>query len=158
MDKIFKSTIKQLAIYRSSIHNKHKTSRPLSYNYEYIGLLGEITFAEEFNLMPDLSFKPKGDGRYDFKLDIGTIDVKTAFKPYNLLREKNKNHADILVLVKYNKELDECFLIGWEYDKNMIKCNFKDFGYGIINYYKPNKELKTIRELKILLNVNLTKR
>jgi|MudIll2142460700_1097286.scaffolds.fasta_scaffold03130_2 hypothetical protein len=147
-------SIKYIASARHNLHLGQSSSRPLSENYELIGLLGEFAFYKEFGTKPDWSLKSTGDGRIDFHVGNITIDVKTALKPYNLLREVYKKHADILVLASVSKDFKQVNLLGWEYDSEMIKQPIKDFGYGVINYYKPADSLRDIEELKILLGVN----
>lgn len=143
--------IRCIAEIREIAHAGQKSSRPLSDGYEYIGLLGEFVFAQKFGFPIDLSIKPMGDGRKDFTTSVGTLDVKTARKAYNLLREVDKDHADILVLAQYYDDLDWIRLVGWEYDLEMAKCPYRDFGYGIINYYKSASELRPMEELERLL-------
>jgi hypothetical protein len=143
--------LREIARVRMELHKDHSSSRPLSADYEYIGLLGEWEFSQKYGLPIDLTLRSGGDGRKDFTTGIGTIDVKTANKAFNLLRETNKPHADILVLAQYLEEDDNVAFLGWEYDKNMVLCPHQDFGYGIDNYYKSWQELRTMSSLGKLL-------
>ena len=128
-------------------HKKYKQKsggyyREFSEDQEYIGLLGEATFADEFNLEVDWSIYETGDKGIDFYTPNATIDVKTYRKPYNLLIEVGRGiHADIYVLVAYLEEIDECKLIGWQWGSNVRYCKTKDFGYGVMNYYCPASDL-----------------
>ena len=139
--------VRDIADKRTKIHTSHSSTRPLSKDYDYIGVAGEVAFAKEFGLKVDVAVKPGGDKGIDFILPIGTVDVKCYRKPYNLLREVGKIHADILVLAGFDNASKEAYLIVWEYDNEMINCLTKDFGYGIVNHYKAAGKLKTIPEL-----------
>ena len=142
--------LKKVAAIRHEIHKHHKSSRPLSEDYELIGLVGEYRFEVDFGYPMDLSIKPQGDGKVDFHIALGTLDVKTAEKAYNLLREKGVRHAKILVLGQFNRKGTTASLLGWEYDSEMVKCPYKDFGYGIINHYKHHSKLRPMWVLKQL--------
>ncbi len=117
---------------------------------EYIGLMGELAFAKEFNSQVDITELIGGDGGKDFDLGY-TIDVKTFIKPYNLIVEIGKVKADIYVLGKFYEELDRVNLLGWEWGIIIKRCPIKDFGYGIINHYRSITELKPMSSLKYLL-------
>tara|TARA_Y100000310_G_C20581630_1_gene763303 strand:+ start:569 stop:1027 length:459 start_codon:yes stop_codon:yes gene_type:complete len=127
---------------RERIHEKQASSRPLSTGYEAIGILGEAEFAFRTGLPFDVQERPAGDNRVDFFTELGTIDVKTARKPYNLIREVGKPHAEILVLVGVDAS-GWAKLIGWEYDSIITDAPFKDFGYSILNHYIPAENLKS---------------
>jgi formylmethanofuran dehydrogenase subunit E-like metal-binding protein len=81
--------------------------------------------------------------------------VKTARKPFNLLREAGKSHAEILVLASFDDSTGKATLIGWEWDKEMLKCPTRDFGYGIVNHYKHYESLRSMESLKEILGVFL---
>lgn len=147
-----KHDLRKIAAARMDLHKNHKTTRRLSRDYEYIGLLGEWIFATEFNYEIDLSIKPGGDSAIDFITPLGAIDIKTYRKALNLLREIDKKHAHILVLGQYLESKDDVLLVGWEFDSIMISCPKKDFGYGIINHYKHKEKLRPMWVLKHLLN------
>lgn len=140
-----------LAARRSGIHDGQSSRRALSENYEVLGLLGEDAFARAFGLGDDhLELKPGGDGRVDFVLPCGTVDVKTADKPYYLLRERGVRTAEILVLAGWNRERRTVTLIGWEYDREMVRCPLRDFGKGVVSHYKRADRLRKMRELRRL--------
>ena len=42
--------LRKIAADRERLHKNHASSRPLSKDYEYIGLKGEEEFGKEFNL------------------------------------------------------------------------------------------------------------
>ena len=140
---------------RHNLHRNHATSRPLSENYERVGLEGEYECAcylrwHGIMVEVDTASRPGGDGRADFRVGGVTVDVKTARKAYNLLREAEKPHADILVLAAYKN--DRATLLGWEYDEAMVACPSKDFGYGIVNHYMAAHELKSIGLLPVAVS------
>jgi hypothetical protein len=139
--------LKYLALQRHNLHSNQKSSRPLSKDYELIGLAGEVAFAIEYGFSPDLALRIEGDNRQDFEIDSVTLDVKTALKPYNLLREKDKKHADVLILAGF-KEPNEVIFYGWEFDTEMVKQPYRDFGYGVINHFKSAQKLKPMEDLE----------
>jgi hypothetical protein len=143
--------IKALASSREAIHRSHASSRPLSVNYEYIGLLGEACFAEEMGLELDRTARPGGDKGVDFITPLGTIDVKTARKAYNLIHEQGKAIANILVLAQYDDSTDSITFLGWEYGTVVTSRPTRDFGYRVINHFIPVKSLKPMESLKTLL-------
>jgi hypothetical protein len=139
--------IRAIADERTRTHISHTSTRALSPDYEYVGVAGEVAFAEEFGLDVDTTPRPYGNGGVDFTLPIGTVDVKCYRKPYHLLREVDKPHADILVLAGFDDSTGGARLIGWEFDNEMVQCPTRDFGYGIVSYYKAAGQLKAISEL-----------
>ena len=141
-------TLKKIANDREILHQHHESSRPLSKNYEYVGLKGEFQFAKEFGFEIDEELRPSGDKGIDFKSAIGTIDVKTARKAYNLIVEENKVDSDIYVLAKYIDNTDTVKLLGWEIKEKVLEAPVRDFGYGIINHYIPKNNLKPMELLK----------
>ena len=146
-------TIIDFAKYRENLHKSHASSRPLSKNYELIGLLGEFEFARVFNMPVDLTMRSDGDKGVDFVTPYGTIDVKTANKAYNLIVEVGKVNADIYVLAQFNQDDLTVKLLGWEYGYRIENCPSKDFGYGVINHYMSAQELMSISLLKTILTI-----
>ena len=145
--------IKAIAAYRAQVHKGQESSRPLSKEYELIGLSGEVAFAKETGYPLDLRTKPAGDDGVDFYTSLGTVDVKTSRKPYFLLVEKGKVKADIYVLAQYDDETKSARLLGWEYGKDMKDLPVRDFGFGVINHYKEVRSLRDIWELTNLLRM-----
>ena len=142
------SDLKKIAEEREDIHKNHASSRPLSKNYEYIGLKGEAKFSEEFGFNLDLTLRPEGDKGSDFSTKLGSIDVKTARKAYNLIVEKDKVDADIYVLAQYDDYTDKAILLGWAIKDQVLDAPAKDFGYDIINHYIPKSKLMSMGSLK----------
>lgn len=151
MTTITQADLQKIAIERSQLHKNHSSRRALSANYDYVGLSGEVAFGNAFDMPVDLTKKPGGDNHVDFYTPIGTVDVKTYRKAFNLLREENKKHAKILVLAAFNESTQTAVLVGWEYDTEMLKQPKKDFGYGIVNYFKSARLLRPMGELKKLM-------
>lgn len=147
---------------RHDLHKHQKSHRPLSqsrtkyeYEYELSGLCGEWCLSVETGLPMDWTRRPNGDGRKDAEFGSYTLDVKTGRgNAYNLLRETNKRHADILVLAECNLGSREVELLGWEFDEEMLKCPTKRFHErGPINHYKHRSKLKNITLLKDYLDM-----
>ncbi len=138
------TSLRSVADERARLHAHHASSRPLSVDYELVGLAGEVAFGERFGYAVDLTLRPGGDGRIDFEADGLTLDVKTARLAFNLLREQGKPHADILVLAEYFDETEKARLVGWEWDYVMVQCPTKTFGYGVVNHYKHRSQLRSI--------------
>jgi len=142
--------IRKLAREREALHRNHASSRPLSPDYEIIGLAGEQQFAVEFGLEVDTKARPGGDGGIDFQLPgVGSVDVKTACRPFNLLHEQGKTPPDIFVLARFDRD-DSATLLGWEWAEVVIAQPVKDFGYGVINHYLSANRLRPIETLKAM--------
>jgi len=143
-----------IARQRHEAHKHQDSHRQLSDDYELIGLIGEWGFARFSNLDMDLALRPAGDGRVDFEVNGFTIDVKSANKPYNLLREVEVPHADVLVLAGVWLDRRAYRLIGWEFDKAMLDMIITDrFGKylnppGPLNHYKPAEHLLSMNQLR----------
>lgn len=143
--------LRKFAELRVRLHANHASSRPLSEDYEYIGMVGEAAFAKEFRMPMDLTVRQQGDKGIDFQTRIGSVDVKTARKATYLAIEVGRVIADIYVLARYDETLRRANLIGWEWGRVMKECATKDFGYGIQNHVKPAGSLRTIFDLRVLM-------
>lgn len=138
----------EVATERHELHRDHPTSRPLSKDYEYVGLAGESAFAQATGLPPDLTLRAGGDKGQDFLLPLGfSVDVKTARKAGHLILEVGKPVADIYVLAEYSDETGKATLVGWTWGRLLAKAPSRDFGYGVINHYIPRAELRPMSEL-----------
>ena len=146
---IWVSTIKKIADNRHDLHQNHSSSRPLSLDYELVGMAGEYAFGEVTALPVDWRILPEGDGGVDFTVGKAAIDVKTARKPSNLIVEQGLKNlsANIFVLAGWNDLSNTVKLIGWETKRAILSAPVKDFGYGIHNHFIPASELKDIRLL-----------
>lgn len=153
--------IRQHAIERERLHANHASSRPLSSDYELLGMRGEQAFCAMFGGEVDLTLRPGGDGGTDHILTIWgyvgsvkravrvPVDVKTARKPYNLIVERGKvrpNH--IYILAQYIDADDRAVLLGWEWGDVVMAAPCKDFGYGVINHYIPRAKISPMERLK----------
>ena len=146
--------LRKIAQRRHDIHKNHASSRPLSKDYELVGLSGEVAFAEFSGLEVDWEERPSGDKGIDFTTPNGmTVDVKTARKAFNLIHEENKPFVDIYVLAQYMDDMEEAALIGWEYGEALEKAPRKDFGYGIINHYIHKNKLRPMDDLKEICGI-----
>jgi DNA polymerase III alpha subunit len=152
-EKETQDKIKKIAEDREEIHKNHASSRPLSKGYERLGLVGEYQFAKEFGFEVDESLRPEGDGGKDFPSKLGSIDVKTARKAFNLIVEEDHVKSDIYVLAQYCDESEKAKLLGWAYKKQVLAAPTKDFGYGVINHYIPKEKLYKMSTLKNKLKV-----
>ena len=135
-------------------------------NHDLVGILGEIAFGLRFGLKPDFDIKAKGDDRIDFTVTVDgvdiTIDVKSTEHPTvetaMLLREKDKPHADILVLGQVSLASKMVYLLGWEWDSEMLKQATMKFGgqwdKGAENHMKYAPSLKKIELLEEMLGIN----
>lgn len=138
---------------RHELHKSQGSSRPLSADYEFVGLAGELAFSELFDMPIDLRSLAAGDKGVDFNTRVGTVDVKTARKAYNMIVEKGKIIADIYVLASYDGKDKAAELLGWEYGEAIKTWPVKDFGYGIFNHYKHVSALKPMSDLICLLMI-----
>jgi hypothetical protein len=134
---------------RHSIHQNQESSRPLSRDYELVGLIGEIQGEVDFGLKRNANLLVGGDGRFDFVLpNRKTGDWKVARKAYNLLMESETAHADILVAGLWHENSEFCWVewMGWEYGESLAEIWPTDFGYGVINHYRAVDNLRPMSE------------
>lgn len=135
----------------ASRHDGQASSRPLSVDYELVGLLGEMAFCLQFDFTLAGDRHGGGDGHKDAGLWVGmlTFDVKAARKPAHLLREVDRPHGDILILAHSDTEEMTSCLLGWEFDVEMLKCPVKPFNTTnpIPSHFKPRRHLRPIAEL-----------
>jgi len=142
---------------RQAIHagRPHSTERFFADPDEenIISLYGEKQFAEEFECEVDLTLRPGGDGGCDFYIKaVGTINVHTARKPFNLLVKEIdvKKNVNIYVLARFNED-KTVELLGWEYGIRMAQRPKGDVGRkGIISHFKPREDLMPLSSLRYL--------
>jgi hypothetical protein len=134
---------------RHERHVGHPTHRPLSINYELVGLRGEEAFAKLFGCHVDLTPRPGGDKGKDATITVSfNVDIKTARKPGNLIVEEGKVKLNtIYILAGYVEQSDTAVLIGWQWGSVLLKSPKRDFGYGVINHYIPREQLRSIESL-----------
>lgn len=153
--------IKAEAEARHAAHVDHPTHRPLSEDYELVGLRGEEALAKRFGLTVDMVRRPNGDGGIDNVLTLDgkqyVVDVKCARKAFNLIVEVGKvKPQTVYVLAAYYDETDSAELVGWEWGSIVLKAPTKDFGYGIENHYIPRERLRKIEELEARTRITET--
>jgi hypothetical protein len=151
MAYIDRTALKAISDYRNGLHKDQQSSRPLSKDYELIGICGEAAFSAATGIPIDLTSRVDGDKGIDFTTPVGTVDVKTARKPYYLAVEQGKVIADIYVLAQYDDETRRARLLGWEYGSAFRNLPTRGFGFGIISHYKDVKHLRFIGELIALI-------
>jgi hypothetical protein len=146
--------INQEADARNECHRDHPTHRPLSQDYEKVGLTGEATFAEEFGVALDLMRRPNGDGGTDHQITVlverkVNVDIKTARKPTYLAVEVGKAQSDtIYVLAFYCDACGNAKLLGWQWGSVVLRAPTKDLGHGVLSHCIPRDDLRKMRELK----------
>lgn len=152
IDEIEDEFCRRVAQQRVATHASHSSSRPLSSDYEFVGVKGEYALAVRFGLSLESikAVRVGGDGHIDFNVAGYSIDVKTARKPYNLLVEVGVPVADLIVLGRYTEGCS-VDLVGWEYSQTMLLCPTKDFGYGINNYFLSASNIRPMKTLDVLL-------
>ncbi len=133
---------REVADRRVRMHANDKSCRPLSPDWEFLGLIGEFVFGERFDMEPDLGDRRSGDDGIDFVLPNGLlVDVKTARKAFNLLVEKNKVVADVYVLAAYREDVGWATLLGWEWGGTVIVKDTKPFSPNIESHFVPARYL-----------------
>lgn len=133
---------------RHKLHARQASSRPLSADYELLGLAGEVQGEADFGIRRDARLLSAGDGRADFRLRSGLSgDWKVARKAYNLLMEADRPHADLIVAGLWHEEGPWCWVewLGWERASRLKAVEPCDFGYGVINHYCPVDQLQPMR-------------
>ncbi len=119
------------------------------------GLKGEIGFANQYDLDPDLSARPDGDGGVDFRVnwitDDATVDVKTTTftDPVLLVREASKLRADHYVLVQLAHGID-VHLIGWADRETVANAPVTDMTGHTTNYILKPDELRALPDSALI--------
>lgn len=132
---------------RAELHAGHSTALRKDDEREIIGLAGEVEFGDVFHQPVDFSRRLSGDGGIDFIIPLRfTVDVKAACNPTYLIVPVGAVVADIYVLAKYI-EPRKTPLLGWEWGTTLRQAPTRDFGYGVVNHYIPQGELKKMKEL-----------
>lgn len=112
--------LEALAARRSALHSgRSESSRPMSDDFEEVGLAGEAEFGTFSGICPDFSDKPDGDAGYDFKVPLlYTVDVKGTKPGRNLVHRADRPmEADIYVLAEVAG--DTTTLVGWCWRKTL---------------------------------------
>lgn len=133
---------------REQAHASDPDSRPLSKDYELIGLIGEAEFARTYRQPLDLSGRSRGDGGIDFMVPLAyTVDVKTFRNPLHLIEKQGRIVADIYVLADYSDKTRKATLLKWEWGRVLRQAPVRDFGHGILNHYIACERLRPMSEL-----------
>ena len=143
-------SLEDLAHRRESLHSGHASQRALSEDYDLVGLAGEQAFAAATGLDVDVAERPAGDRGVDFTVAL-TIDVKTARKPYYLIVEQGKVAAAVYVLARYVDD-GPAQMLGWAFGVEVLTWPVRDFGYGVLNHYRPADQLRGMAPLLSLIN------
>ena len=158
--------IERIAVERHELHEGQVSHRPLRSKktgdsvppwwYEFVGLVGEFAFAEDFKVEVDESLRINGDGGKDFLQfpKVGKIDAKAAQIPRNLLVEKGHVRADIFVLYGFDMDSQTAWPVGWAYENEVLEKEPKQWPYKVINHVIPQFELHNINKLKKMLDVD----
>jgi hypothetical protein len=136
---------------RNAMHAGHSSHRPLSRDYEKIGLAGEQAFADFMGVDWDRELRPAGSNSINFRFAGGTVNVYTAKLPKFLLVEVGKAKADYYVLAQYRGGLPAYFM-GWASRSDVTAAPVGDKGKrGIQSHYIPWENLKPMDALRNLL-------
>jgi hypothetical protein len=156
-----RAIVKEATKRRTAHFANSPRNRPLSKNYEEVGMWGEWEFGRWSGLMPRL--EAGGDGGYDFVLPMYMrVDVKTSRRGDALLVEQGKVKADLYVLAKCDeeevwtgdKETSTVFLatlVGWCLATELLATTAMDTGRGIVNHSVPAAKLRKMEELRKFL-------
>lgn len=151
MHPYIRSDLRAIAARRNAKFVHLARNRPLSKDYEDIGLIGEWEFGKQVGIMPKLEpSKRGGDGGWDFQLPLMfTVDVKTSRKGDLLLVEEGKIKADIYVLVKYGEEegCPKAEILGWTWAATVRMVAPVDTGRGVVNHAIPVESLRPLSDL-----------
>jgi hypothetical protein len=138
-----------IAAQREHQHRGNAKTRNLTDDTHLIGLCGELAFSDRFGVPMDTSLRPGGDGGIDFRLPIGSVDVKTSRRQLaNTLRvEAGTVKAALYVLASYDSETGNAYLVGWEYGTVLRAIPPRKSTAGVTNHYRAASTLRTIDEL-----------
>lgn len=146
MDAYIRQQLREVAKRRNAVFVHLARNRPLSSDYEEVGVVGEWAFAEFCGLMPNT--RGGKDGGKDFEIPVVfTVDVKTSKRGDVLLVEAGKVKADIYVLAHYAEGGDGCSLVGWAFATQVKAIPAVDTGRGIVNHALPAVQLRPMAEL-----------
>jgi hypothetical protein len=129
-------------------------------NTEHIlGVKGEMAFSLVTGLPMDLNIYANGDKGIDFMTPFGnsvelvTLDVKGAVTPFHLLVKSHEIERCAEILVQSRVEGNKVWLIGWEHKCIMERMPTRDFGCGIISYYRHFTLLRPMSQLLELIKM-----
>lgn len=122
----------RLADQRMKQKGSYESCNPLSNNYEFVGILGELIYSYIMGEEMDTRLRINGDNGLDFsKLNV---QVKTSeeHKARHLIEYLDKKiKFDYYVFVVVNLEEKTGYIRGWISVKDFMEKRFlMDFGYG----------------------------
>lgn len=142
--------IETLAARRTALHaDRAESSRPLSDDFDEIGLAGEVAFGTFSGLCPDFSDRPKGDDGYDFKVPLlYRVEVRSTKPGRNLIHREDKPlAADIYVLAEVDG--DRTTLVGWCWRKTLAEAEVRVLqDGGPPSHFVPRSALRPMGELE----------
>ena len=146
------------AQFRHDQHIDHPTHRPLSRDYELVGVAGERELCAWAGVPYVVRDLPGGDRGIDLWLDFAgndgevhhlKLDVKCARIPKHLWVEVG--HCDgktIYVLAGYDEPYAAAFLLGWEWGCVLLKAETVLSKDGVLNHSIKRGLLRSIKELE----------
>jgi len=121
---------------------------------ERIGLLAEMAFGKATGLIPDLSYKPKGDN-YDFKVGKMTLDIKASFTKSgkNLIKTNSPMKSMVYVCswVDESKAMKyaDVYFVGYFLREDVRLCPIEK---GIGDWFNFKLEWKEAQDIETLVN------
>jgi hypothetical protein len=111
--------------------NHDKVSNKTQEQQTFEGVMGEVAFAKQMNVYPDLSTEPRKNG-YDCLFNEHRVDIKaTNVASGSLLLPEWKDNPDIDIYVLAILHAFHVELIGWAFKTDLMQPeNLKDYGYG----------------------------
>ena len=142
--------LEALAARRTALHaDRAESSRPLSDDFEEIGLAGEVAFGTFSGVCPDFSDRPNGDDGYDFKVPLlYRVEVKSTKPGRNLIHREDKPlAADIYVLAEVDG--DRTTLVGWCWRKTLAEAEVRILAAGgFPSLFVARENLRPMSELE----------
>lgn len=165
------------AVLLQRMHKNHLITRKCDPEptRDYKGLLAQRRLAYLTGGLMDMAIKPGGDGHIDQWLDFRgdgdayppgryPADVKAARFPKDLIVPVRDMQAikrpTIMILAEVLNHDDpdpmqwDAELRAWEWSDELRKSEPKDYGYGIMNHWKPRQQCRDIFELMAKLDRN----
>jgi hypothetical protein len=133
---------------RARAHQSQASTRPLSPNFEMIGIAGEVQFSYDHDVKRNREINRAGDGGIDFVMPDGTkINVKTRANCRALLHEKGKHSpADLIVVGQFHDE-GEVFWVefmGWEFVSTIEQAPIVELSTGVTNHEVAIEDLRSM--------------
>jgi hypothetical protein len=119
----------EIAEARHNQKKNYKTHKPLSDNYEVVGVLGELVFSLIIQQHMDIELKKEGDDGFDFAKS--NIKTSEEHKARHLIEFKDKQFFGYYYFVIVNLQNKYGFVRGYIHSKEFReKAQLIDFGYG----------------------------